>query len=497
MGAELEPDLCVIGGGPGGYALALQAAAAGLSAVLVERDEFGGRRLRDTLPRHALIAAGRAAAAARAGAGFGLTLAGAQADFARIRQHTAAVISAIAPNYAQARLEAMNVRSIRARGCFTSPAAIEAGGRKIKARRFVIAAGTEPLTPPYPGFDLVRPLDCAGLCALNELPQRLILIGADPEGLALAQALCRLGCEAAVLTTGPLFPSEDEELAAPVRAALARDGVAIEEGVRILRIEPRGESIRIEIAAGRKKKTLNALHFMLNEGRVPALRGLGLDAAGIRYDESGIETSPSLLTSNPRIYAIGSAVKGRHAGGASERDAHAVLRALLGRPGARKQEPATRVIWTSPAIASVGLSESQARAAHGAIRVLRWPYSETERARIEHCGAGHVKLIASPSGALLGAAIVGSGAEELINLAALAISRGMTLGEIASLVVPYPSLTGALRSAASEFKESTLDAPLETIWSSGTRSFEREMLRLRQLARSLKEKARKALRHRK
>jgi pyruvate/2-oxoglutarate dehydrogenase complex dihydrolipoamide dehydrogenase (E3) component len=491
MSGNLEPDLCVIGGGPGGLSLALGAAACGQSVVLIEKSALGGRRLTNVVPRHVLLAVSRAAAAAHRAADFGIKDTDPRTDFTYVRQHAASVLAAITPNYTQARLEAMNVKVIRAPGRFVSADSCEAGGQKIKARSFVVATGAIERRPRIPGIELVRPLDCAALCSLEQPPQRLIVIGADPEGLTLAQALRQLGCEVIVLAGGQIFSSEDEELIAPVRAAFARDGLVIEEGVRILRIEPRGEGVRIVISSAGHERPINGSHFMVAAGRTPAVEGLGLSVAGVRYDESGIETTASLTTSNRRIQAIGGVVKGARGDGVAERDAFLVLRAILGLPGTRiRRQADARIILTSPPVAMAGLSEKQARAAHGHIHVLRWPYAETERARIEHCSIGHVKLVTSQGGTILGAGIVGSEAEELINLFTLAISKGMTVGDIASILVPYPSLTGAAQSAAVTLRESRFEAPLRRLMTAAARSIEEETLKVKELGRSLTEKAR-------
>ncbi len=495
MNADTSPDLCIIGGGPGGFSLALGAAACGGSVVLVEKGALGGRRLTDAIPRHALLAASRAATSARRAADFGIAVPEPQIDFARVRQHAAAALAAIAPNYTQARLEAMNVKVIRAPGRFTHPDTCAAGGEKIKARRFVIATGSVDKILPIPGLDLVRRLNCAALCALDRPPRCLIVIGADPDGLALAQAMRRLGSEAIVLAEGEILVPEDEELAAPVRAAFARDGVVVHENVRISRIEPRGDGVRVFIAAAGHRKSVAGSHVLVAAGRAPAVEGLGLAAAKVRYNESGIQTDVSLATSNRRIHAIGEVVRSARRGGAAEQHAGLVLRSVLGLPGPRtRRQVATRVILTSPAMAMAGLPEAQARVTHRRIRVLRWPFAETERARIEHRPGGHVKLITTRGGALLGAGIVGPGAEELINLFALGISKGMTASDIASLMVPYPALADAARRAAMTFRDSRLDAPLWRFLIEWNRSIEQQTFKIRELAWFLADKARDVFR---
>ena len=494
MNADLPPDLCIIGGGRGGLSLALGAAAYGRSVVLIEKGALGGRGLTHAIPHHVLLAASRAATSARVAAAFGIAAQEPQIDFARVRQHAAAVLAAIAPNNTQARLEAMNVKVIRAPGRFTRPDTCEAGGEKIKARRFVVATGSVERILPIPGLDLVRPLDCAALCELEYPPRCLIVIGADPDGLALAQAMRRLGCEAIVLAEGEIFGSEDEELSAPVRAAFARDGIVVHEDVRITRIERRSDGVRVFIAAAGHEKPVAGSHILVAAGRAPAVEGLGLAAAGVRYDESGIETDASLATSNRRIHAIGAVVRSARQGGAAEQHAGFVLRTVLGLPGSRTHQVATRVILTSPAMATAGLPEAQARVAHRHIRVLRWPFAETELAGIDHRHGGHVKLITSRRGALLGAGIVGPGAEELINLFTLAISKGMTASDIASIVVPYPALADAARRAAMTFRDSRLDAPLGRFLIEWNRSIEQQTLKIRELAWFVAEKAWQVLR---
>jgi pyruvate/2-oxoglutarate dehydrogenase complex dihydrolipoamide dehydrogenase (E3) component len=454
MSADLEADLCVVGGGAGAISLALGAAAGGLSVVLIEKAALGGRRLTHTVPRHALLAISRASAASRAAADFGAVLGEPPIE------HIASVVAAIAPNYTQARLEAMNVKVVRAAGRFTRPDTCEAAGRKIMARRFVVATGAVEKTLPIPGLDLVRPLNCATLCALDHPPRCLIVIGADPDGLALAQAMRRLGCVVIVITDTKVFALDDEELTAPVRAGFARDGIVIHEGVRISRIEPRAEGVRVFIVTAGHEKPITGSHLLIAAGRAPVVEGLGLAEARVRYSKNGIETGSGFTTSNRRIHAIGAVVRGAQHDGAAEQHAGLLLRAVLGLPGGRMRRPAAaRVVLTCPPMAVTGLSEAQARAAYRHIYVLRWPFSETERAQIERHSGGHIKLLASRRGTILGAGIVGVGAEELINLCTLAISKGMTASDIASIMVTYPALTDAARRASMTFPVNGLDRP--------------------------------------
>lgn len=451
MSVELKPDLCIIGGGAAGVLLALGASARGLSVVLIEKGTLGGYRLTQSVPRNALLAASRAAQ--QSALGFEISRREPRQadsiDYLRLRNHIQSVIKSIAPNYSQARLEATNVKVIRAMGRFTKPDVCEAGGTKIRARHFVVATGAIERSLPIRGLELIRPLDHASLCALEQPPSSLIVVGTNPDGLALAQAMCRFGCGVTVLSETGIFSSEDAELAAPVRAAFVRDGMAIHEGVRISRVEPRGDVLRVFITAGGHEKLVMGSHILIAAGRAPAVEGMGLAEAKVRYANNGIATGPGLVTSNRRILAIGTVVQGQQYDGAAEQHVLHVLASLLGRSGWRaRRQAASRVILTSPPLAFTGLSEAQARAAYRHIHVFRWPFAETERARIENQAGGHVKFLASRKGIILGAGIVGPSAEELINLYTLAISKGMTTADIAAIMTSYPALSEAVRRAS-------------------------------------------------
>ena len=469
MSDILQPDLCILGGGAAGSTLAAGAASCGLSVVVVEKGLIGGDGLAHAVRGHALLAAGHVAAALRRAGRFGIDIQPPKVDFARVREHISEVAAALAPNYSQVRLEAMNVKVIGAPGRFSRPDMLIAGGLTIKASRFVVATGASAKSLPIAGLNLIRPLTYAGLCGLDRSPRRLIVIGAEPDGLAFAQGLRRLGGEVVVLAPTKLFALEDDELVAPVRIQMERDGVVIHEYVRILRVEPHGEGLRALIArAGREPKieteTIEGSHVLIAAGSAPVVEGLGLAAAGVRFDATGIEVGSDLRTSNRRIYAIGGVVRGGESRGAAEYQAGLVLRHLL-RQGfghdlggvaglaAGRMEPQAiaRVILTDPEIAITGLSETEAREHRQHVFVLRSPFCETDRAQVERASAGHVKLITSRRGRILGAGIVGPAAGELINLYTLAISKGMTAADVASIMIPYPTRADALRRAGGAF----------------------------------------------
>ncbi len=444
--AGLTPDLCIVGAGAGGLSLAAAAAALGVSVVLVEKGAMGGDCLNHgCVPSKALLAAAAAAQAMRSGARFGVAPGEPSVDFAQVKAHVAATRAAIAPQDSAERFRALGVKVIRAAGRFVSSGAFEAGGTRILARRFVLATGSRPVIPPIPGIELVRPLTNETIFDLPALPARLVVIGAGPIGLELAQAFRRLGSETIVIDAGPALGREDRELVAPLLTALRREGVVIHENTQIAAIEPVGEGARLLLADGRR---IEAPHLLVAAGRVPVTEGLGLDAAGVAVDERGIRVGPDLRTSNRKVYAIGDAAGGPQFTHAAGWHAGLVLRSALFRLRIEaRPERVPRVVYADPELTWIGLGEDEARARHKAIRVLRSAFADNDRARAEAATNGHVKLIVA-GGRIVGGGAVGAGAGDLAPLLTMAVERRMRPRDIAELAIPYPTRAEAVKRAA-------------------------------------------------
>ncbi len=450
---SLRPDLCILGASAAGAVLAMAAAAEGLSVALIAK-EAAADHLASAIPGAAFCAAAEAAAEKRRKGLFGASLPSCDLDdFVRAQAHIVHAAHALAPKYARARLEAMNVTILKPPGRFIRPDTLETADRIITARRFVIAPAPQMRHPSIPGLDLVRPLTAEDLKRLERPPERLIVIGADPRGLEIAQAMRRLGGEVAVLAQTRIFADEDDEIVAPLRAQFLREGVVLREGVKILRVDPDGAGLRVCTAPPTASEASEAeafagSHLLLASCAAPTVEGLGLAAAGVRFDASGVKVDANLRSSNRRIYAIGAAD-----GGGAESEAYKVLRHMRAFPfgffAGRRAAPRVRVVWTSPQIAVTGLTEAAARGRRRRIFVSRFPYCCADRAQIDGATEGHVKLVATRAGKILGAAMVGPAAGELINLYSLSISKGMHASDFAAIPVSYPSFAeAAIRAAA-------------------------------------------------
>lgn len=447
----LTPDICVIGAGAGGLTVAAGAAAFGVPVVLVEKGRMGGDCLNfGCVPSKALIAAASLAAEMRGAGRFGIAGVEPDIDFRAVHRHVQSVIAAIAPNDSAERFGAMGVQVIAAEARFRDRRTVLAGDCEIRARRIVVATGSRPVVPPIPGLGDVGYLTNETVFDLTRKPGHLLVIGGGPAGLELAQAHRRLGCQVTVVEAATPLSGEDPELAGLVLRALRTDGVDIRAETSVVRVEPRGRGgVRALLDSGGAAQVVDASHILVAAGRRPALDGLDLDKAGIRHDATGIRTGAGLRTSNRRVYAIGDAAGGPQFTHVAGHHGGQVLRPLLFRLSARADHAAMpRVTFTRPELAQVGLTEAQAHAAGHRISVLRWPYSENDRAQAERATEGLVKLIAGRGGRILGVGIAGAGAGELIGVWQLALSKGMRLKDMAAWAPPYPTLSEIGKRAA-------------------------------------------------
>jgi pyruvate/2-oxoglutarate dehydrogenase complex dihydrolipoamide dehydrogenase (E3) component len=453
MSQRLRADICVIGAGSAGLSIAAGASQMGADTVLIEEGEMGGDCLNfGCVPSKSLLAAGHAAAAGGAAARMGLRYAAPQVDFPAVHDHVHGVIASIAPHDSQARYEGLGVTVLRERARFVGPREVEAGGTRVTARRIVVATGSRPLVPPLPGLDQVPYLTNETVFGLTELPAHLIVIGGGPIGCELGQAFRQLGAEVSLVELANILPNDDPELVDILRTRLRRDGIRLYEGAKASGVARDGDGVAVEIEAEAGRQRLQGSALLLAVGRRPTVDGLDLEAAGIAYDRRGIQVDARLRTTNRKVFAAGDVAGGLQFTHLAGHHAGVVLmNALFRLPTKVERRAVPWVTYTDPELAQVGLGEEAARAAHGAIRVLRWPFSENDRARCEHREDGLVKVVTTPRGRILGASIVGPRAGELIQPWVLAISRKLGIGAVARMIAPYPTLGEASKRAAGSF----------------------------------------------
>lgn len=446
----IKADLCVIGAGSGGLSVAAGAAQMGAEVVLVEAGAMGGDCLNTgCVPSKALLAAAKAAHHVRAAERFGITAQGVAIDPAKVWGHVHGTIDAIAPHDSQERFEGLGVKVIRAHGHFIDPKTLSAGGELIRAKRFVVATGAKAAVPAIPGLDDVAFLTNENLFSLDSIPDHLIVVGGGPIGVEMAQAFVRLGARVTLIEADRLLAREDPELVESVRASLKEDGVNVLEG--------HGVS---QVAAGPKvvlsdANAIEGSHLLIATGRVPNVSELGLKAAGVEYDKSGIKVDARLRTSNKRVFAIGDVVGGPQFTHVAGYHAAVVMKNVLFRfPAKADHALVPRVTYCDPELAQIGDFRGGPDD-----RVLCQPFADNDRARTEGIDAGLVKIVVDAKGWIKGVGMVGAGAGDLIQPWLLAMKQGVKVGDMATLMLPYPSMGEAAKRAAGDFFTPTLYGP--------------------------------------
>jgi pyruvate/2-oxoglutarate dehydrogenase complex dihydrolipoamide dehydrogenase (E3) component len=462
MADTLTPDICVIGAGSGGLSVAAAAAAFGVPVVLIEKGKMGGDCLNTgCVPSKALLAAARHVVEPKLVTVFGLKLPRAAIDFARVHAHVQHVIAAIAPNDSIERFTGLGVQVIKGAARFADARTVVVGSTAIKARRFVIATGSRAALPAIEGLAATPHFTNETIFELKRAPEHLIVIGAGPVGLELAQAFRRFGAQVTVLEAATPLGADDPECAAIVLEQLRDEGIAIRSRVTVTRVAQGGGRVQVVINdMNGAEETIEGSDLLVAAGRRPNIEGLELDAAGIKYTGKGVAVGKDLKSSNKRVYAIGDVAGGPQFTHAANYHAGIVIRNALFRLPARARGDALPwVTFTDPELAQVGLTEQQARARYRAIRVLRWPYEENDRAQAEHLTRGHIKVITAKDGRILGCTIVGAQAGELITTWTLALSRSLNIRHMTGIVVPYPTLSEIGKRAALSYFSPSLTNP--------------------------------------
>ena len=455
-----EFDLAVIGAGASGLSVTAVAAQLGLRVALIERDRMGGDCLNfGCVPSKALLAASHAAQAARAASRFGILLPEPEIDWNAVHDHVHGVITAIAPTDSEARFRALGATVLRGEARFVAPDALMVDGRRLTARRIIIAAGSTAAVPPIPGLDKVRYLTNTTIFELKQRPDHLLIVGGGPIGLELADAFAGLGSRVTIVEAATIAGKEDPELVAGLRDGLVARGITVLEHARVASVEPGPALI---LADGRR---IAGSHLLIAVGRQPSLDALDLAAGNVRASRAGIATDRGLRSlTNRRVYAVGDIADPQgigpraftHVG--SYHAGIVIRRALFRLPARIDYAALPRVTYTRPELAQVGMTEAEARDAGHRVTILRWPLADNDRATAERDPTGLVKLVVAGR-RVIGAGILAPNAGEMIGLWTLAIAQRVKLGVLASLIVPYPTRAEAGKRAAGNFFAPRLFAP--------------------------------------
>jgi dihydrolipoamide dehydrogenase len=456
--SRYDTNLIVIGAGSAGLIAALIAATVRAKVTLIERGQMGGDCLNTgCVPSKTLIRSAKVAHQLRDAQRFGMREVRFEVDFAAVMQRVREAIATIAPNDSVERYTSLGVDCVRGEARLLDPWSVQVGERRISARNIVLATGAVPFLPPVPGLDAIDALTSDNVWELNELPARLLVMGAGPIGCELAQCFARLGSRVTLIDMAErVLPREDADVASLLHDALREDGVEVLVGHRAERFQAGSPDVLIA-SCGDGQVGIEFDRVLVAVGRRAHTSSLGLDALGIETQRDGtIAVDEYLRTSVPNIYACGD-VAGPYqfTHMASHQAWYAAVNALFGtlRKFAVNYAVVPWTTYTDPEVARVGLSEDEATARGVAVEVTHHPLAHVDRAIADGETRGFIKVLTKPgSDKVLGATIVAPQAGELIAEYVLAMTHGLGLKKLMSTIHVYPTSAELNKFAASAWR---------------------------------------------
>jgi mercuric reductase len=465
-GVDAVVDLAIVGSGSAAFAAAIAARDAGRSVVMVERGTVGGTCVNvGCVPSKALLAAAEARHTSEAARRFpGLESAVLPFDLPGLIGGKDALVEQLRTEKYADLAEDRGWEIVHGAATFTGTsdaptleiALVGGGTRRIEAARYLVASGASPSVPPIDGLERAGYLTSTTAMELNRLPASLLVVGGSAVGLEQAQLFARLGSEVTVVEAlERLAPFEEREVSAGIEDVFADEGITVHTGATLTQVSSAGgEKIAVVRLRGGRTAELRAAEILMATGRRPNTAGLGLDTVGVKTGERGeAVVDDQLATTNPRVFAAGDVIGGpQFVYVAAAQGTLVTDNALNGAGRTLDYAAVPHVTFTSPAIASVGLTDAEA--AEVGIpcdrRVL--PLGHVPRALANRDTRGLVKLVAhAETGRLLGVHVLADGAGDVISVGVLALTAGMTTDQLAHTWLPYLTMAESLKLAAQAF----------------------------------------------
>ena len=447
----MECDVAVLGGGPGGYTAAIRAAQLGAKTVCIEKEpELGGTCLRiGCIPTKAWVqSAFYLKAAEESFAKLGVKVGEPELDFAAANEWKAAVVKQMTSGVASL-FKANGVEWVKGTGRFkgANTIAVE-GGEDVTFKSGIIATGSFPLRPPIEGLDSHLCVDSTGLLAQTEVPRRLVVLGGGIIGCEFASIFNRFGSEVTIIEMLPnLIPLEDADASKELAKQFGRRGITLHLEKQCSKVEESGGGLTAHFGDG---ETVEADLMLVSVGRGPSVEGLGLEEIGIEFDpRKGIAADEHRRTTVPHIYAVGDCAGYWQLAHTAFREGEVAAENSMGHEAVVDNRGVPRPIYTDPEIASVGLTEAEAREQYGEdVATGQFPWIANARAVMQDETAGWVKSIHETRyGELLGIVMVGPHVTDLIEAGVVALDAEATVETVADGMAAHPTLSEAVKEA--------------------------------------------------
>ena len=449
-------DLLVIGAGAAGSTAATTAAAQGARVAMFEQDQIGGTCLNYGCdPTKTLLHTANLLYQTQHAQKYGLSIPTATVQWEKVQEHVQQVILRIrggTSSEVSQKMAQQGISVVHGTATFISPHTLTAGGQTYEAERIIIASGSKTAVPPIEGLNETGFITNIEAVSLASLPRRLAVVGGGPIGIEFAQMFQRFGVEVTVLERSPqLLDKEDRELADMLCNILSREGLRLLTDTELRHVErtAQGKQLTYRCKGEQHDQTLEVDEILLAIGRRPDLAALHLEVAGVETNKKGIVVDETLRTNVPHIWAAGDVTGGyQFTHVAYEQGKIAGHNAFATHPKRFANRVIPWVTYTNPSLSHVGKTEEQLRQDGITYKVGRMRFSEVERAIANRHTEGLVKLLVDAHGKILGCHILGEQADTMIAVAVVAMQADMHANKLADTIIPYPTLSEAIRWAA-------------------------------------------------
>ena len=456
--SELTYDVVVIGGGPGGYVAGIRAGQLGLKVAVVEKaPALGGTCLHwGCIPAKALLHAAEVLDTARHAADFGVQVAAPTLDLAAVHRYKNKVVTKNAKGV-EFLFKKNKVEWVPGRGRLSGVGRIEvtaADGTKrtLSARNVILATGSAVRDLPFARFDRDRILSSDDILGITEVPKSLAILGAGAVGVEFASVFASFGSKVTLVELLPrVVPLEDEEISAALEKAFKKRGIEVHTDTAVTAVEVGKDGVTLRANAKGKELSFQAERVLLAAGRRPVTDDLGLEGTKVSVQKGFVKVDGFMQTGEPGIYAIGDIVATPLLAHVASHEAIVAVEHLAGkhRPEPMNYDQVPACTYCQPEIASVGLTEAEAKRRGHSVRVAKFPFGAIAKAAILGEPDGFVKIVGETKhDELLGVHAIGPRATELIAEAAVALRLESTVEELFHAVHAHPTLSEAIAEAA-------------------------------------------------
>lgn len=446
-------DVAIIGGGPAGYVAAIRAQQLGAKAVVIEKQYWGGTCLNvGCIPTKAMVSTVEVLRLANLGAELGLKGA-VEVDYNSLLSRRDKVVRQLVSGV-EGLIKANGAAQVFGAARLKGPGEVEVqgqdGAQTIRAKNILISTGSVPAKPPIPGIDLPGVVDSTGLLALKEQPKELVIIGGGYIGIEFGSIYANIGTKVTIIEMLPrILMQTDEELSKRLTQMLRRDGIEFHFDSQVIGVEEQEGRLAVRYTEEGQEKTAAGDAVLYATSRWPYTKGLGLQEAGIEMEGRAIKVNASMETNIPGVYAAGDCIGGIMLAHVAWEESKVAISNMLGKRAKMEYLAVPAVVYSTPELASVGLTEAEAHDQGYEVKVGRFPFTANGRALGMGEAVGMVKMVSEAgSGEILGAHILGPHASDLIAEPVIAMEMGATAEDIDLTIHAHPTLPEAVQEAA-------------------------------------------------